>query len=134
MSDNSVSSSLLDILPAHTESAPGSAYVAHETIHVDTLDNVFGEYCQPVDNVYLKIDTQGFESKVIAGAEKSLEQIDTLQLEMALVPLYQGELLFPDMLALLVSKGYTLVSLETGFTNLETGQLLQVDGVFHRFR
>lgn len=132
VSDNSVSSSLLDILPAHTASAPGSEYVARETIRVDTLDALFDDYCSADDNVYLKIDTQGFERQVLTGAEQSLSRVNTIQLEMSLAPLYAGELLFPDMLSLLVGMGYTPVSLEPGFTNLDTGQLLQVDGIFHR--
>jgi hypothetical protein len=32
----------------------------------------------------MKIDTQGFESKVLKGAENSLMQIDTVQMEMSL--------------------------------------------------
>jgi hypothetical protein len=82
--------------------------------------------------VYLKIDTQGFESKVIAGAEQVLSRIDTIQLEMSLVPLYEGELLFDEMCRLMMNKGYSLVSAEAGFSDETSGQLLQMDGIFHR--
>jgi hypothetical protein len=81
----------------------------------------------------MKIDTQGFESKVLKGAENSLMQIDTVQMEMSLVPLYEGELLFNEMSILMSEKGYVLVAIETGFSDQDSGQVLQIDGIFHRF-
>jgi hypothetical protein len=85
------------------------------------------------DNVYLKIDTQGFESKVIKGAKKSLACIDTIELEMSLVPLYQGELLFNEMFALLSKKKYSLVFIEPVYFDKDLKQILQINGIFHRF-
>src|SRR5438552_15044691 len=75
----------------------------------------------------------GIESKVLKGAEKSLARIDTVQMEMSLVPLYDGELLFNEMCIVMGKKGYTLIAIENGFSDLTSGQLLQVDGIFHRF-
>ena len=130
---NSQSSSILDMLPLHVQSAPESQYVGKETVKMVRLDSMFHTYDtgQPV---YLKIDTQGFERRVIDGAEQSLDRIDTIQLEMSLAPLYKDELLFPEMLNLMTRKGYALVSLEQGFSRSTDGRLLQVDGIFHRFR
>ncbi len=129
---NSWSSSLLDMLPAHVRSAPESRYVGRETIEVKALDGIFADVCGDARNAYLKIDTQGFERQVLDGASRSLPRIDTVQLEMSLVPLYAGETLFPDMTAYLAERGYVLVSLEGGFADPKTGELLQVDGIFHR--
>ena len=129
---NSYSSSLLSMLPAHLKSAPESKYIGKEVIDIRTLDSLFGYLCKAATNVYMKIDTQGFESKVLKGAEQSLSQIDTVQMEMSLVPLYEGELLFNEMYMLMSKKGYSLVSIETGFSDQASGQLLQVDGIFHR--
>lgn len=129
---NSESSSFLNMLPAHVESAPDSAYIGREMVEITTLDSIFPGICPVGSNVYLKIDTQGFERRVIAGARNSLDQIDTIQLEMSLVPLYQNELLFGPMHDLLTSEGYTLVSLEPGFWDHDSGQLLQTDGIYHR--
>jgi hypothetical protein len=81
----------------------------------------------------MKIDTQGYESRVLQGAQGSLARIDTVQMELSLVPLYEGELLFQEMWELLRAKGYTLVAIESGFSAPASGQLLQVDGIFHRF-
>lgn len=129
---NSYSSSFLNMLPAHEKSAPNSKYIGKELIEIKTLDSLFGDLCKTAKNVYMKIDTQGFESKVLSGAERSLAHINTIQMEMSLVPLYESELLFNDMCALMGRKGYSLVALENGFSDPASGQLLQVDGIFHR--
>lgn len=133
ISANSYSSSLLNMLPSHLKSAPDSKYIGKETIAIKTLDSLFGDLCKTAKNVYMKIDTQGFEGKVLKGAENSLPHIDTVQMEMSLVPLYDGELLFNETWILMVKKGYTLIAIENGFSDPASGQLLQVDGIFHRF-
>ena len=129
---NSGSSSLLKMLPAHIKAAPESGYVARELIKIKSLDSIIDNLCMKNDNIYLKIDTQGYESKVIKGAEASLARIGSIHLEMSLTPLYEEEMLFGEMHTLLSEKGYCLVSIETGFSNPITGQLLQVDGIYHR--
>ncbi|GGK75622.1 FkbM family methyltransferase [Amphritea balenae] len=130
---NSCSSSLLNMLSSHIESAPKSEYTGVEIIEMKSLDSVFDGLCDKTNKIYMKIDTQGYESMVLKGAEKSLENINTIQLEMSLIPLYEGELLFNDMCQLMNEKGYRLVGIEPGFTDKKSGELLQVDGIFHRF-
>jgi FkbM family methyltransferase len=130
---NSQSSSLLEMLPAHLESAPESEYIGTEAIEVKRLDSIFEDLCGTTGNVYMKLDTQGFEASVLRGAENSLQYIDTVQLEMSLVPLYDGEMLYLEMCTWMSKMGYTLVGLETGFSDRDTGQLLQTDGIFHRY-
>lgn len=129
---NSLSSSLLPILATHTIAAPESVFIADEPIQIRRLDSVFEKMCASTDRVYLKIDTQGYEKRVLEGAEESLTRIDIVQLEMSLIPLYDGETLFTELCALLDAKGYRLVGLEPVFTDKQTGHLLQVDGIFHR--
>ena len=133
IANNSLSSSIQEMLPSHLKSAPESEYIGKEEIEVKKLDTIFEEFCSKHDNILLKIDTQGFEKNVIEGAEDSLEAIDTVQLEMSLTPLYKNETLFTDMIKILNSRGYSLVHLEHVFSDIKTGRLLQVDGMFHRF-
>jgi FkbM family methyltransferase len=129
---NSYSSSMLEMLSTHEESAPESKYIGKEIIKIKKLDSIFEGLCKDSDNVYMKIDTQGFESEVIKGANNSLPKIDTIQMEMSLVPLYSGELPFEEMCMRMRESGYNLVGLEPGFCDPNSGQLLQVDGIFHR--
>jgi FkbM family methyltransferase len=130
---NSYSSSLLNMLPSHIKAAPGSKYVGKEIIEVKSLETIYYDLCNLNNNVYMKIDTQGFELKVLEGSKKVLMNINTIQIEMSLVPLYEGSLLFNEMYRYMVDQGYSLVSIEPGFIDKNSGQLLQVDGIFHRF-
>jgi FkbM family methyltransferase len=130
---NSYSSSLLRMLPAHLKAAPESKFIGKETIEIKTIDSIFPLLCNNTSGVYMKIDTQGFESRVLAGAERSLRSIDTIQMELSLIPLYDGELCFNEMCLLMGKKGYTLIAIENGYCDPDSGQLLQVDAIFHRF-
>ncbi|MCG6872228.1 MAG: FkbM family methyltransferase [Gammaproteobacteria bacterium] len=129
---NSFSSSFLDMLPEHLNRAPDSAYQGAEEVDVRTLDAVFPGGFPEAARVFLKIDTQGFERKVLEGARSSLESITGVQLEMSLLPLYRGETLFPEMLAYMGERGFSLQLIEPGFSDRRTGRLLQLDGIFFR--
>ncbi len=132
VSKNTVSSSMLEMLPEHIKQEAGSAYVSKEKIVVKKLDSIFNTYVKQNSSVYLKLDVQGFEKNVIEGGTVSLKKIKLIQLEMALIPLYKGELLLADMINYMESKGFVLYTLIPGFNNYETGQLLQTDGIFVR--
>ena len=129
---NTLSSSLLDMLPSHVRSAPHSAYVGTEHITVRKLDSIFNAYYRSGEKLYVKIDTQGFEKQVLNGAQKSFDKIVGIQMEMSLVPLYRGETLFTEMIGMLNQVGFTLMAVEPVFSDPTTGQLLQLDGVFFR--
>lgn len=132
ISDNSVSSSFLPMLQACESAEPGSRYVSHQLATVETLDDVFHKYCANPTSVYLKIDTQGFEKQVLDGAKTVLPHIDTVELELSLATLYEGQLLFREMHECMCDLGYELVALEPEFWDPNTGVLLQVNAVFHR--
>lgn len=135
LSQNSHSSSLLPMLAAHLESAPESAYIGQEEIEVRTLDEFWQEHGTTYSDrtIMLKIDVQGFEKYVLAGAATFLPCVSLVQLEMSLVELYNDEMLYLDMMAYLNFLGFSqLLSLIPGHSNPKTGRLLQVDGVFGR--
>jgi FkbM family methyltransferase len=129
---NSQSSSLLDMLPAHVQSAPVSAYVGKEEITVSRLDSVFSTYHRPGDRTFLKLDAQGYERKILEGASASMKDILGLQLEMSIEPLYRSEMLYLEMLGYLAEMGFTLASIEPGFGDPVSGRMLQMDGIFFR--
>jgi FkbM family methyltransferase len=132
VSANSCSSSLLEMLPEHARVAPDSVYVGEEEIEIRTLDEVFAGGFPPGARPFLKLDTQGFERKVLEGARSILDSILGVQIEMSLVPLYRGGALLPEMLDYLQERGFLLELLEPGFSDPQSGRLLQVDGVFFR--
>lgn len=129
---NSVSSSLLDNLPQLTESAPQATFVEKETIKIKKLDSVFDSLDLSGKNIYLKIDTQGYEEMVLLGAEKSLEFVTGIQIEMSFIPSYKGSITFDKMKTKLNDLGFHLLAIENGFYDKKTGKQLEIDGVFYK--
>lgn len=130
---NSQSSSVLQMLDAHVQAAPESAYSGSETVKLSRLDIIAKQYIKSDScSIFLKIDVQGFERQVIEGATKILPLIEGIQLEMSLVPLYKDQLLFEEMLKFLHQIGYELHAILPGFTDPQTGRMLQMDGIFFK--
>jgi FkbM family methyltransferase len=133
VSQNLVSSSILPILRKHTDVEPTSQYMQTEEIKLRTLDSLADEYrILDSHSILLKIDTQGYEDKILSGAAQLLTKIAMIQLELSLTPLYQGQKLLVDVVRSLEEKGFQLVGLFPGFTDNKNIQMLQVEGVFLR--
>lgn len=129
---NSESSSILPMLESHRSAAPESAYQGKEIVPIKTLDAVAGPYLKDARSVFLKIDTQGFEWHVLDGARDTLPHIKGVLVELSLVPLYEGQHLWREVIDRLEAAGFTLWSFKPAFTDLSQGRILQVDGVFYR--
>jgi FkbM family methyltransferase len=127
---NGVSSSILGMLPSHSEAEPGSKYVGTEVVPVNRLDDLCD--LSSTDRVMLKIDVQGYEKQVLEGAPRVLANCKAVIVEMSLVPLYDGQLLAMDLWNLLAKQGFEAWSLEPGIRHPETGRMLQFDGIFVR--
>lgn len=132
VSQNSYSSSILEVLPVHVESAPESVYTHQITVPLQTVDSLIDRYYKESSRLYIKIDTQGFEKEVLEGSLLSLNKITAFQMELSLVPLYKGEMLMYEMVDLLREHGFKLMLIEGGHRNYKTGELLQVEGYFYR--
>ena len=130
---NSQSSSALQMLDAHLESAPQSAYSGSETVKLSRLDTIAKDYINTqTKSIFLKIDVQGLEKQVIEGATAILPLVKGIKLELSLVPLYEGQVLFKEMIDIIEKLGYELYGIEPGFTAEKTGRLLQMDGIFFK--
>jgi FkbM family methyltransferase len=126
------SSSLLPMLKAHEKAAPDALYVSKEQVPLMTLDSALGGVLLPGEKVLLKIDTQGYERFVLKGAADVLPQIDLIECELSLTPLYGGQLLYQEMLDLLKGLGFEPVQFVPAFTDPHTGHNMQVDAIFSR--
>jgi FkbM family methyltransferase len=129
---NSWSSSLLEMGERHRRSAPESEYVDTEEVPVARLDDIRDELLADGDRPWLKLDVQGFELEALRGAEGTLPRIVGIQAELSLVPLYEGAPLYREVIDHLDERGFRLAGFEQGFEDLESGETLQVDGVFVR--
>ncbi|MBK1648840.1 FkbM family methyltransferase [Rhabdochromatium marinum] len=129
---NSVSSSVLPMLDSHLSAALDSSYVAVESTPLIQLDSVAAQYLDNTSQPFIKIDTQGFEWQVLDGAADTLKRAQGVLLELSLVPLYDGQRLWREMIDRMEAEGFTLWSIHQSFIDLHTGQSLQVDAIFLR--
>lgn len=130
VSANSVSSSLLPIADTTVRAAPDAACVGVEDVNVTTLDLL----TLPSGRTMLKADVQGAEPSVLRGARAVLSTFELVELEMSLVPLYEGQELAPAVCAMMRDEGFVPVALEASFAHPETGEILQIDGIFTNMR
>lgn len=129
---NSVSSSVLAMENRHVDAAPTSSYVGTCEVTMARLDSIAPSILADDARIHLKLDVQGYEFQVLQGAKSSLERITSVETEMSLVPLYQGQALMPAIIGHLQGEGFKLVWLERGFLDPRTGYMLQADGLFLR--
>ena len=125
-------SSTLPFLPEMADLLDSAAYTGTETVPLARLDGVFGQYAGDNDQVLLKIDTQGTESAVLEGASGILDRIQGIQLELSIVPVYQGERSYLDMIATLKGLGFEPALFIPGYFNHRTARLISMDGIFLR--
>lgn len=134
ISADSVFNSFLD---ASASAAPKFrehlSVVSEQEVQVQRLDAVFDDCIAGVNrpSVLLKTDTQGFDLEVIRGAGIRIHEIQVLQVEIAVRPIYDGMPPFAAMVEMLGEMGFGLVALAP-VSRDETGQVVEYDGLFQR--
>jgi len=132
ISKNSVSSSILPMMSSHSDAEGNSVYIGSERTAIITLDSVADAYLNDSSNCFIKIDTQGYESQVLDGAINTLKKAKGILCELSLVPLYEGQHLWKEIIERFEKEGFVLWSLHKAFTDKRNGRTLQMDAVFLR--
>jgi hypothetical protein len=133
ISANSVSSSVLPMLAAHSDADPRSVYVGKESAPSTTLDSYVARHDIDPAVTLLKLDVQGYEGTVLAGATESIGKFAAAQMELSYVPLYDGQWLADDVTTFLKKHGYELWMFDSAaMYEPESKRLLQCDGIFVR--
>jgi len=130
VSRHSQSSSLLKILPKHTNLKPLSKTAYTEKINIKKLDNFYVNIKKLKKNIFLKIDTQGYELEVLKGATKTLKLITALVVEVSLVKLYQRQPLWLDIINFLKKKNFVVWAVDRVMGDKITGETYQLDITF----
>lgn len=109
---------------------PENSDVARHEVRLTTrtLDEIAADLPQPI---FLKIDAQGAELQILAGAERTIPRCDLIQLEVALQAYNAGA---PDFQATVTTmKRHGFVPYDfSGFSRPNGVDLVQVDIVFVR--
>jgi hypothetical protein len=131
ISANSVSSSLLPLCRRTIELEPSVAYVHNETVVVRRLDSFLPELCD-AQRIFLKIDTQGFERKVVEGSHAILNRVAMIQMELAWTPSYEGQSELGVMVDHMRELGFEPAMVAPAWINEITGLMPEIDVVFVR--
>ncbi len=131
----SEASDMSSILPVSEElliALPKANTVSTATIPMKTLDTLYDELNLDNKNVFIKMDTQGYEMNILQHGLQALKKAVGLRLEMSLFEVYEGEALMSDIMIFLKEKGYNPHMLWEVFFSRKLNRQLQVDGVFYK--
>lgn len=98
-------------------------------IRVAALDDLAAEI--PYGRLFLKIDTQGYDLRVLAGADSILKRVVGVQTEMSAVPLYEGMPNYVETLQAMHALGFALSGIFPVLSD-ERFRAIELDGVFVR--
>jgi len=102
-----------------------------ETAPARRLETLVPELLRSGERAYLKLDVQGFEDRVLEGAGGALGRFEALELELSVLPLYDGQARLVDLLPFLAERGFHPVSMEPILLD-DRGRLMELDGLFVR--
>lgn len=131
VASESASSSLLRMREEHRLGAPDTIFTGQESIRLRRLDSLGLDVASPA---MLKIDTQGYEDKVLEGAAAILGGMSILECELSLAGLYDGQPPFRSMIDAVSDLGFGLVDIDPFFYEQVSGRVLSMDAIFVKDR
>lgn len=132
VSEASDLSSLADPTEALVVTLPKAKEATREQVAVRRVDTLLRDAVEAAERPLLKVDTQGNDLAVLRGAEGVLARIHGVQIEMSLLPLYEGEALYSEVLNYLTQHGFEPHILTDKTFSRQLNRQLQIDGVFIR--
>jgi FkbM family methyltransferase len=125
----SPSSSILPMAQRHRTVFPYTQNFREEEITVCALDSMSKSLVlKPA--ILMKVDVQGYELNVLAGAEKTLTLVDTLIIETSFVELYIGQSNFNEVYQFLRDHHFTYMGSFDQMIDPLNGAVLQADSIF----
>ncbi|HMR30014.1 MAG TPA: FkbM family methyltransferase [Geminicoccaceae bacterium] len=132
VSSESDMSSLLPQAAALRRLSPSSAVTGLRSVRTERLDRLPLVVDRPWQRLFLKIDVQGAEPQVLAGAEALWPRIAGVQLELSLIELYEGEKPWRVLLDEVCLRGFSPHLWLPGYFSPHLARQLQIDVVLFR--
>lgn len=123
-------SSFLTPTAEYAEGYAGGRVDHVEDVEVARLDDIFDDL-SPGARTFLKVDTQGHDLAVVAGASGCLQQIVAVQIEMSVIPIYEMSTNYIAAFRFMHERGFT----PTGVfpvVRADDLRIYEFDGVFTR--
>jgi len=125
----SPASSLLPMQSRHKDEFPFAVESEKIDVQVRRLDGLAGEL-DILSPLLVKIDVQGFETRVLSGGADVIRRADVIVIEMSLVRLYEGGGDFHDVYTQIRGLGFNFSGILGQLTSPKDGTPLQIDGLF----
>jgi FkbM family methyltransferase len=130
--DHPSSSSLLQSTDESHALLPFTKSVRSVQVKAIPIDSLFAEQGIDLpDGIFLKMDVQGAEAKVLRGAQKTLAKVSAVLAEVNLLNLYDGQAGFADLISVLDGHGLKLAGMLEQFHD-ENNRPVYFDAVFLR--
>jgi FkbM family methyltransferase len=112
-----------------SEAFSASRIVRDEPVKIVRLDDFLA--AQPdAGRTLLKVDTQGYEEEVLLGAGERLRGLAAIQLELPIVPLYDGQKSWIEMIRHLEDAGFRVAMAKENSYDWKRMRLLELDVIF----
>jgi len=107
--------------------------VQTEEIHVRQLGELLPDIVpfEQWGRTHLKLDTQGYDLRVLCGLGRALQSINSLQAELSVIPIYEGQQDYVTSLAFLRESGFRPTCVYP-IQRVAGGQVLEFDALFSR--
>jgi FkbM family methyltransferase len=126
----SPSSSILEMAKAHKDLFPHTKEATPEKITIKRFDDIKNLNLEK--EILLKIDTQGYEDRVLRGMPETLKGVKIIIIETSFVELYEGQKLFDGMYEMLKDLGFCYKGALQQKINNKTGEVVSEDSIFER--
>ena len=108
-----------------------SAVMDTEEVELRTLDSLIGEYYETDTNIFLKIDTQGFEKEVLEGATELIKHVKGVKIEVPLQFIYKNvDWGLTQIVSFFDERGFACASISEISANKKSGFVQEVDAIF----
>lgn len=112
--------------------SPSSAVRGKVEVELARLDEVGAVMGASWQRMFVKIDVQGAEARVLAGLERLWPRVQGLQVELSLVELYRGERSWREIIDGLAGRGFLPWLVIPGYFSRHLARQLQIDMVLFR--
>lgn len=125
------SSSILPLSVKHRDLFPDATEVQSVQVPLSTLDVLLegDDFPRPA---LLKIDVQGYDAAVIRGAPKTLKRVDWVIVEVSFEPMYEREVLFDGISALMLERGFRFARPVGWLEAPNSSIIVQMDALYDR--
>lgn len=131
--DYGPSSSLLHVSDIHKRAFPHTASESQTRVKLARLDDILD--VSTIDrDIFVKIDVQGVEDRVIRGGTAIFSAAEIVLIEMSFVAMYESQPMFEEIHDLLYACGLRFVGMKNQIEDPATGQPLFVHCFYRRPR